>query len=172
SNSLLQLTYAFIDHCIASSTKSPPFKIPCVHFIDAGLALSYSQQGSKAPAKGGSKAGLSCAGYLVEELIEGGHDEFVKFIHNMDSNPLLYYDNYHYKVALFFAFTQHVQYIKTGGLAFISDYQGSTELLTDPQILTDPFGEGEDLFGDGNIECTVCMFEKQHKCNEFCRWLG
>lgn len=32
--------------------------------------------------------------------------------------------------------------------------------------------EGEDLFGDGNIECTVRMFQKQHKCNEFCRWPG
>jgi hypothetical protein len=124
SNSLLQLTYAFIDRCIASSTESPPFKIPRVRFVDAGLALSYSQRGSKAPAKAGSKAGSSCAAYLVEELIEGGHDEFVKFIHNMDSNPLLDYNDYRYEVALFFAFTQHVQYIKTGGLAFISDYQG------------------------------------------------
>jgi hypothetical protein len=42
----------------------------------------------------------------------------------MDSNPLLDQDDYRYEVALFFAFTQHVQYVKTGGLAFISDYQG------------------------------------------------
>ncbi|KAG0700185.1 hypothetical protein DFH29DRAFT_807895, partial [Suillus ampliporus] len=122
SNSLLQLMYAFIDHCIASSTEYLSFKIPHVHFINAGLALFYSQHGSKAPAKAGSKAGSSCAGYLVEELIKGRHNEFVKFIHNMDSNPLLDYDNYRYKVALFFAFTRHVQYIKTGGLGFISDY--------------------------------------------------
>lgn len=125
SNSLLQLTYAFIDRCITSSTESPPFEIPRVRFVDAGLALSYSQCGSKAPAKGGSKVGSSCVGYLVEELIEGGHTEFVKFIHNMDSNPLLDYDDYRYEVAVFFASTQHVQYIKMGGLAFISDYQGN-----------------------------------------------
>jgi hypothetical protein len=107
-----------------TSTESPPFKIPRMRFVDAGLALSYSQRGSKAPAKAGSKAGSLCAAYLVEELLEGGHNEFVKFIHNMDSNPLLDYDDYCYELALFFAFTQHVQYTKTGGLAFISDYQG------------------------------------------------
>ncbi|KAG2751396.1 hypothetical protein P692DRAFT_20674039, partial [Suillus brevipes Sb2] len=33
-------------------------------------------------------------------------------------------------------------------------------------------GEGMDLFGEGNMECTVSMFEKQHKCNEFCEWRG
>ncbi|KAG1760646.1 hypothetical protein EDD22DRAFT_848322 [Suillus occidentalis] len=172
SRSLLQLTYAFIDRCIAASDEPPPFNIPRVRFIDAGLAFSYSQRDSK-PTRAGSKTGSTCAGYLVEELIEGGSDAFLKFIHNMDANPLLDEDDYRYKVASFFAFTQHVQYVKTGGLAFISDYQGSTELLTDPQILTDPsVGEGMDLFGEGNMECTVSMFEKQHKCNEFCEWRG
>lgn len=33
-------------------------------------------------------------------------------------------------------------------------------------------GQGKDLFGEGNMECTVSMFEKQHKCNEFCEWPG
>ncbi|KAG2134217.1 hypothetical protein BD769DRAFT_1665245 [Suillus cothurnatus] len=164
SNSLLELTYAFIDRSIASSTEPPPFNIPRIRFVDAGLALSYSQRGSKVPAKGGSKAGSSCGGYLVEEFIEGGPDEFVKFIHNMDSNPLLDYDDYRYELALFFAFTQHVQYIKTGGLAFILDYQDPNRSMS--------VGEGEDLFGDGNLECTVRMFEKQHKCNVFCEWPG
>ncbi|KIK34342.1 hypothetical protein CY34DRAFT_647113 [Suillus luteus UH-Slu-Lm8-n1] len=50
---------------------------------------------------------------------------------------------------------------------------GSMKLLTDPQILTDPsVGQGKDLFGEGTMECTVSMFEKQHKCNEFCEWPG
>ncbi|KAG1786134.1 uncharacterized protein HD556DRAFT_1313689 [Suillus plorans] len=143
AHSLLQLTYAFIDHCIASSEEPPPFNIPRVRFVDAGLAISYSQRDSK-PTKAGSKTGSSCVGYLVEELIEGGPDVFVKFIHNMDSNPLLDQDDYGYEVALFFSFTQHVQSV----------------------------GQGKDLFGKGNMECTVSMFEKQHKCNEFCEWPG
>ncbi|KAG2347116.1 hypothetical protein BDR05DRAFT_876855 [Suillus weaverae] len=123
SRSLLQLTYAFIDGCIASSDEPPPFTIPHVRFVDAGMAISYSQQDPK-PTRAGSKTGSTCVGYLVEELIEGGPNAFLKFIHNMDSNPLLDQDNYHYEVALFFSFTQHVQYVKTGGPAFISDYQG------------------------------------------------
>jgi hypothetical protein len=69
---------------------------------------------------------------------------------------------------------------------------GSTELLTDPQILTHPsvlcfcsvthythdvalfrsVSEGEDIFGEGNIEKAVGLFEEQHVCNYYCRWPG
>ncbi|KAJ7598200.1 hypothetical protein C8J56DRAFT_1038979 [Mycena floridula] len=41
-----------------------------------------------------------------------------------------------YNIAAFLCFSQHVQYLKTGGLAYISDYQGASDLLTDPQIMT------------------------------------
>ncbi|KAG2158617.1 uncharacterized protein EDB93DRAFT_1100274 [Suillus bovinus] len=175
SCSLLQLTYAFIDRCIASSDEPPPFNIPRVRFIDASLAFSYSQRDSK-PTRAGSKTGSTCAGYLVEELIEGGSDADMHLAstssgcnqlnlsfkdskmgvtcdtsaiasnqhHYQLLNPLLDEDDYRYKVASFFAFTQHVQSV----------------------------GEGMDLFGKGNMECTVSMFEKQHKCNEFCEWRG
>ncbi|KAG2340230.1 hypothetical protein BDR05DRAFT_890202 [Suillus weaverae] len=101
SHSLLQLTYAFINHCTASSDEPPPFSIPRMCFIDAGLAFSYSQHDSK-PTRMGSKPGSTCVRYLVEELIEGGPDTFLKFIHNMDSNPLLDEDDYRYHMALFF----------------------------------------------------------------------
>jgi len=45
----------------------------------------------------------------------------------MDVNPLslLDEDDSGYDLALFLAFTQHVQYVKTGSLAFVSDYQGT-----------------------------------------------
>jgi hypothetical protein len=61
------------------------------------------------------------AGYLVEELIT---DNFLKYIHNMDCNPMLDPYEVGYEIAEFLACTQHIQYAKTGGLAFISDYQG------------------------------------------------
>ncbi|KAG1796279.1 uncharacterized protein HD556DRAFT_1234744, partial [Suillus plorans] len=160
SKSLLQLTYDFIDRSIASSPEPPPFVVP------PGLALCYSQGGSKSGAKTGSMR----AAFLLEELIEGGDDTFLKFIHNMDANPLLDELDYGYNMAEFFAFTQHVQYVKTSQLAFISDYQGTTVLLTDPQIMTDP--NGSDIFGDGNIEASVSNFETQHACNEYCEWPG
>jgi hypothetical protein len=120
SKSLLQLTYDFIDCSIASSPESPPFVVPHVRFVEASLALCHSQGGSKSGVKSGSMR----AAFLLEELIEGGDDMFLKFIHNMDANPLLDELDYGYDMAEFFAFTQHVQYVKTGQLMFISDYQG------------------------------------------------
>lgn len=122
SKSLLQLTYNFIDRSIASSPEPPPFVVPHVRFVEAGLALCYSQGSSKSGAKTGSMR----AAFLLEELIEGGDDMFLKFIHNMDANPLLDELDYGYDMAEFFAFTQHVQYVKTGQLTFISDYQGTS----------------------------------------------
>ncbi|KAG0696555.1 hypothetical protein DFH29DRAFT_778806, partial [Suillus ampliporus] len=95
---------------------------------------------------------------------------FTKFIHNKDFGPSLDEDQYGYDLAVFLALTQHVQYAKTEGLAFISNYQGSTELLTEIQILT--HREGSDLFGDGNIESMVDDFEKKHVCNYYCKWPG
>jgi hypothetical protein len=32
--------------------------------------------------------------------------------------------------------------------------------------------EGKDVFGDGNIELAVSMFEKKHVCNDYCTWSG
>ncbi|KAG1887168.1 hypothetical protein F4604DRAFT_1916981 [Suillus subluteus] len=169
SKSLLKLTYDFIDRSIASSPEPPPFTVPRVRFVEAGLALCHNQGGSKP----GAKTGSTRAVFLLEELIEGGDDMFVKFIHNMDTNPLLDELDYGYDIAEFFVFTQHVQYVKTGKLAFISDYQGSTVLLTDPQILTHPsVSNGCDIFGEGNIEASISKFEDQHACNEYCGWFG
>jgi hypothetical protein len=31
---------------------------------------------------------------------------------------------------------------------------------------------GQDIFGDGNIEVAVTMFEEQHICNDYCEWAG
>ncbi|KAG1842048.1 hypothetical protein DFJ58DRAFT_748303 [Suillus subalutaceus] len=123
AKALLGLVYDVIDRAVAGASEPVPFNIPRVRFVEAGLALSYYQDSSK-PA--------------------------LKYIHNMDPNPLLDPDEPGYDFALFLAFTQHVQYVKTGGLVFISDYQGNTELLTDPQIMTHPsVSDKKDIFGGG-----------------------
>lgn len=143
AKSLLDLTYMFIDTAIESSA-APPFKVPQLRFVDARLALVHS------PALK-SATGV----YLVEEKIVCGRNEFVKFIHNCDFGPSIKSDEDGYDIAKFLVFTQHVQYVKTKGLAFISDYQGkyiasytpylvgdqdlgNSSLLMDPQILTVP----------------------------------
>ncbi|KAG0704536.1 hypothetical protein DFH29DRAFT_765539, partial [Suillus ampliporus] len=171
AKALLGLVYDFIDRAVASAHESPPFNIPRVRFVEAGLALSFFPGGGK-PS---SKTGTTRAAFLLEEVIDCGDEDrdFTKFIHNMDPNPLLNPEDYGYDFSLFLAFTQHVQYVKTGGLAFISDYQGNTGLLTDPQIMTDPsVSDGDDIFGEGNISKAVSEFEKRHTCNDFCRWPG
>ncbi|KAG2154170.1 uncharacterized protein EDB93DRAFT_1248377 [Suillus bovinus] len=130
---LLGLVYDFINCAIAGTPDPPPFNIPCVQFVEVGLTLSYSQ------------------GFLLEEVIDG--EDFTKFIHNMDLNLLLDPEQDGYDFVQFLAFTQHVQYTKMGGVVFISDYQGSTELLTDPQIMMhSSVSEGKDIFREGNIE--------------------
>ncbi|KAG1732589.1 hypothetical protein EDB19DRAFT_1831293 [Suillus lakei] len=158
---LLEFAYNYIDHCIARSTDPPPFTIPQLRFVEAGLALSYSQ----APRSDLNQKSKGCpprAGFLLEELI--GDDDsrnFIKYIHNMDCNPLLDPDEFSYDIAAFLACTQHIQYTKTGGLAFISDYQGDAEILTDPQVLTHPtfslVSKGKNIFGDGNLEVEVTV---------------
>ncbi|KAG1737784.1 hypothetical protein EDB19DRAFT_1636734 [Suillus lakei] len=167
---LLEFAYNYIDHCIARSTDPPPFTIPRLRFVEAGLALSYSQ----APRSDLNQKSKGCpprARFLLEELIgDDDSQNFIKYIHNMDCNPLLDPDEFGYDIAAFLACTQHIQYAKTGGLAFISDYQGDAEILTDPQVLTHP--KGKNIFGDGNLEVEVSMFEEKHCCNDYCTWSG
>ncbi|KAI6123338.1 hypothetical protein EV401DRAFT_1293052 [Pisolithus croceorrhizus] len=171
AKALLTMTYDFIDGAILSADSPPPFKIPRLRFVEAGLALAHSQftKGLVKPKFGGTVCGI----YLLEEKIEGGSTAFTKYIHNMNCKPSLSADEDGYDIAEFLTFTQHVQYSKSGGLVFVSDYQGNSTLLTDPQILTDPsVGEGLDVFSEGNVKSTVASFEKHHECNRFCKWPG
>ena len=100
----------------------PPFDIPRVRFVDAGLALSYALGVTRY-----SKVGSIRTTFLIEEFIEGGNNNFIKYIHNLSATPLLDPDEEGYELALFFSFTQHVQYVKTGGLAFIGFVTGMAD---------------------------------------------
>jgi hypothetical protein len=89
--------------------------------------LGYGQcsASSKPGEKSNTKAGAVSAVYLLEErILFNDKEEFTKFIHNMDCVPSLDEDEYGYDLAVFLAFTQHLQYVQTKGLMFISDYQG------------------------------------------------
>ncbi|KAG2041496.1 hypothetical protein BDR03DRAFT_830386, partial [Suillus americanus] len=118
---LLQFAYDFIDHCLYCSSEPPPFNIPRLRFVNAGLAVSYAQT-PPTMSHQKSKPNIPCSSYLVKELISG---DFLKYIHNMDCQLMLDPDEPGYEIAEFLACTQHIQYVKTGGLAFISDYQGA-----------------------------------------------
>jgi len=60
----------------------------------------------------------------LEEFINNPESEFVKFVHNGDAVPLLADNDPLDALAEILCFTQHVQYVKSGGLIFISNYQG------------------------------------------------
>ncbi|KAG6327179.1 hypothetical protein ID866_11911 [Astraeus odoratus] len=111
------MTYNFIDHAISKAKNPLPFTIPHTWFVEAGLALRYGQ----AAAAHILKAGSINTAYLVEEGIEDSKIVIIKFIHNGSCIPLPKHDSPGYDVAQFLAFTQHVQYFKTGGLMYISD---------------------------------------------------
>ncbi|KAI6105998.1 hypothetical protein EDD16DRAFT_1713858 [Pisolithus croceorrhizus] len=132
------MTYEYIDRAISHSTNlSIPdwiANIPCLCFVEAGLALVYASTSKLSTTSTSSVTGV----YLLEEKIDCGNTKFTKFIHNVQYTPHLKPDHNGFHIAEFLVFTQHVQYIKTDGLAYISDYQGSNTLLTDPQILTHP----------------------------------
>ncbi|KAG1811330.1 hypothetical protein EV424DRAFT_1542551 [Suillus variegatus] len=59
AKSLLNYTYDYIDHHISTSPTPPPFEIPRVRFVDAGVALGYGQRSasSKPGDKSNTKAG-------------------------------------------------------------------------------------------------------------------
>ncbi|KAL4074887.1 hypothetical protein V8B97DRAFT_2022499 [Scleroderma yunnanense] len=121
AKALLQMTYRFIDHGIKDTKAPPPFEIPCLQFVDAGLLFAYLNV-SLMTAKG---TGTVSATYLAEKFIPVSSDEeFMKYIHNGNAAPCILMDLEAEENVDFLAFTQHVQYIKTGGQVYISDYQG------------------------------------------------
>ncbi|KAI6152554.1 hypothetical protein BKA82DRAFT_4351868 [Pisolithus tinctorius] len=183
SKALLNMTYNYIHHCVSKSTDPPPFEIPILRFVVAGLVVVYSHRPGGPTGPHAPKPGSASAMYLAEELIRfddgpdgisgGGLKKFTKFIHNSNPNPFPEPGEYGYETAEFLAFTQHVQYSNTNGQVYISDYQGSMTLLSDPQILTHPdVNQGQILFGEGNLEDEVAAFEHQHICNKYCKWPG
>jgi hypothetical protein len=90
-------------------TKSAPPTLK-LRFVDAGIAIE----------QGRGKV------HLVEERIPG---KFVKFIHNRSASVPRLRREEDVTLALYLSFTQHVQYIRTGKLAFVSDYQGTSIFL-------------------------------------------
>lgn len=126
AKALLNMTYNYIHHCISEASKEPPFNIPTLRFVDAGLVFAYTQKLNASQS--------IYAAYIAEELIdvtpvgpdsENADSGFVKFIHNSSPNPYPIPSEYEYEIAEFLAFTQHVQYANTGGQVYISDYQGT-----------------------------------------------
>ena len=115
------LTWLTIDECITAAEHPPPFNIPRLHFVKAGLLFVHADRSNGPQAPGGSRSGTVRMIYLAEEII---HGKFFKYIHNGDTSPCWFTDPDASEIAKFLSFTQHVQYVKTGGQVYILDYQG------------------------------------------------
>ncbi|KZT61002.1 hypothetical protein CALCODRAFT_421318, partial [Calocera cornea HHB12733] len=99
---------------------------------------------------------------LIEEL----GTEFLKFISNSSPIPRET-EGAPGLVGRFLSFCQHIQYVKTGGHAFISDYQGEQPMQTNTLVEVDQ--ELGAIFGDGNVSTAFHDFQRLHKCNEYCQ---
>ena len=129
--------------------------------MDARLAFCYANNPSR-----GSKAPSIDYTYLCEEKIEDADTAFTKFIHNGDCAPLLEPWEAGYEVVQFLAFTQHVQYAKMKGSAYVSDYQGIhvsiyhpthwqtlTNLVTRHSLTFNRSPDPYQLVGDSESDC-------------------
>ncbi|KAH8980139.1 hypothetical protein EDB92DRAFT_1805906, partial [Lactarius akahatsu] len=160
ASSLLQDVYDFIALYLKSHAVSCPMSIPVFRFVTCGLAMT-NVPGATPRQK---------EVYLIEELIQPDHDgPWRKYINNNSSHPCYFKDTENYHRSEFLAFCQHVQYWRTRCLVFTLDFQGGDTLLTDPQIITHP-DLGRKLFGKGNVQSTHRDFEREHKCNVFCKF--
>ncbi|KZO98645.1 hypothetical protein CALVIDRAFT_465332, partial [Calocera viscosa TUFC12733] len=141
-------------------------EIPQVRFVESGLFRVTQANPGKDKKK--SRSGLT---YLVEELIEAAeNDGFLKYLHNASAVPREFAGKKG-DIAAFLSFSQHLQFDKTGGLVYISDYQGAGCLLTDPQVMTSPELKAE-LFGGGNVGSAFSAFTSEHVCNRYCTAFG
>jgi hypothetical protein len=126
---LMDLMYQFIDHEV-KKREEPPHPIPPLRFTRVMIALVSDLPTPKA--------------FLVEEWIGSNDDDnrFIKYLNNRgphhisDSVPQAPKAR---EITDFLIFAQHVQWKKSQYLAFTSDYQGAGDLLTDPQIISNPY---------------------------------
>ena len=104
AHALMTLVYSFVD-----SFECPTIEVPTVTFVAAALAIGQNTTKEKGDV------------LLLEQPIQGS---FRKFIHNGSAAILPMPNAEMQNIAEFLSFSQHVQYLKTKKLAFISDFQG------------------------------------------------
>ncbi|CAK5283480.1 unnamed protein product [Mycena citricolor] len=169
ATSLFDLTDTFVRHQLSKLGEPPSnLVIPDIRFVEGGVAQVHDTVTGTNVVRASSLR----RSFIIEELIPS---RFVKFVHNRAAVPHLDPDHPSYHIALYLCFTQHVQYVYTGRSMFLSDYQGSESLLTDPQIMTTPEiakQRGTPMFGGGNVSELFNVFCNQHVCSDYCRFFG
>jgi hypothetical protein len=133
ASALMGLVYDHIDEHM--KTHGPaPFSIPQISFVKSALAIAEANQET----------------FLLEEVINdavNGH--FVKYIGNGSVKPYDHLKGDDIHTAKFLSFCQHVQFLKTKGLAFVGDFQGNSR-GTEPQLISNWFFSRWTMFVDGS----------------------
>ncbi|KAI0310016.1 hypothetical protein OF83DRAFT_924543 [Amylostereum chailletii] len=154
ARALMQLVYKFI-----GKKPAPMFTVPSMRLVQAALGV-------------GRVDGKPFVVLLEEWINPEVEGPFRKYLGNGSALPFddLSVEDMH--CAEFLTFAQHVQYWKTGGLAFLADFQGGSTLLTDLQVVTAPSLGGDQLFGEGNYSPLFEKFDTEHICGIFCKHFG
>lgn len=125
---LLDLTYQFINHEVVKRGQ-PSRPIPVLRFARSMIAIVRENSMEKV--------------FLIEEWLNGDDHSGQKYVKYMGNTypvscvPSTDPPEAH-ELAGFLIFAQHVQWQKTHHNVFTSDYQGAGDILTDPQITSNP----------------------------------
>jgi hypothetical protein len=116
ASALMGIVYDFIDEHKPTNGFPPSesFPIPKMVFVNSALAISETDQEV----------------FLLEEIInesDAVEGPFTKYIGNGSVKPYDFLKNEERYLGEFLSFCQHVQFLKTKGLAFVGDFQGKHE---------------------------------------------
>ena len=104
------LVYSFInEHKITNGPS--PFPIPEMVYVKSAIAIAEADQEV----------------FLLEEVINDA--PFTKYIGNGSVRPYDFLNGEQLHLGEFLSFGQHLQFIKTKGLAFVGDFQGKHDYI-------------------------------------------
>jgi hypothetical protein len=113
ASALMGLVYTFINEHKTTNGLSPSFAIPEMAFVKSALAISEIDQEV----------------FLLEEVINDADEgPFIKYIGNGSVKPYDFLEGEERRLGEFLSFCQHIQFLKTKGLAIVGDFQGKHEL--------------------------------------------
>ena len=104
------MVYSFInEYKTTNGLTSDSFPIPEMVYVKSALAIAETDQEI----------------FLLEEVIDDAIEgPFIKYIGNGSVQPFNFLTGEELRRGEFLSFCQHVQFLKTKGLAFVGDFQG------------------------------------------------
>lgn len=117
ASALMRVVELFVDEKDKAFGKKPPFAIPFMRYVDMSLAVATEKPTDKKTRR------FACL--LEPWLDEETEGPFRKYMGNGSAVPCEMTSEADVHRSLYLSFSQHVQYIKTNGLLFLADFQGS-----------------------------------------------